>query len=480
MGKCAFLFYVSFAELNSFNKINLMKHFASLFLLIFFSSILFKAQAQQQHFIYIQSEDRQPFAVVLNGKVYSSSDYGYVIVPKLTDGNYNFTVSFPMNKYPDQNFKCVINKKDLGFKLENTTDKGWALENMETQKVLDNSAASSNNAFSSMLSDVVSDSNLTKQNLPVNNSNADTTATSTKIDTSAIAATTNIDTTNVAAVTIDTSNLTTTQSAKSNGFVTDSVAQLQKISETKLDTGTNMVFVDKASADTIKVFVPNNDSINNSAAATSVNDSLINQQKTIASNIPAVQADNNLPKSDSTSTATNESSLQQTDSAATALNKSSSQTTDTTTHTVSNPFYNSTTNQNSNTTTAAPANTNSSVANTNTSVANENLSNPKTTSAVNELCIKMISDEDLEKIKRKMFVQNNDNGMVQTALKYLNNKCLTTDQVKTLGNIFSSDDGRYSLYDALYKNVYDYGNYASLESQIIDPYYKRRFEAMLR
>ena len=92
----------------------------------------------------------------------------------------------------------------------------------------------------------------------------------------------------------------------------------------------------------------------------------------------------------------------------------------------------------------------------------------------------MISDNDLDKIKRKMFVQNNDNDMVQTAVKYLNNKCLTTDQVKTLGNIFSSDDGRYSLYDALYKNVYDYGNYASLESQIIDPYYKRRFKAMLR
>jgi hypothetical protein len=79
-----------------------------------------------------------------------------------------------------------------------------------------------------------------------------------------------------------------------------------------------------------------------------------------------------------------------------------------------------------------------------------------------------------------MFVQDNENEMVQTAVKYLSNKCITTDQVKDLGNIFSSDDGRYSLYDALYKNVYDYGNYANLENQIIDPYYKLRFEAMLK
>ncbi|HYJ63951.1 MAG TPA: DUF4476 domain-containing protein [Parafilimonas sp.] len=441
-----------------------MKHFASVLLLVFFSSIFFKVQAQQQHFIYIQSEDRQPFAVVLNGKVYSSSDYGYVIVPKLTDGDYNFTVSFPMNKYPDQNFKCVINKKDLGFKLENTTDKGWALENMQTQKVLaNNSTASADNAFSSMLSDVVSDSNLTKKNLPVNNSKDDTTATSTNIDTTNVAAVTP-DTNTVAAVTtIDTSNQTTTQSDKSTGIANDSVAQLQKISETKLDTGTNMVFVDKAAADTIKVFVPNDDTSMNNTSVNITSDSAINQPSvTEASNLPAAVPDNNLPKTDSTTT---------------ALNESSSQTTDTTTHAASNPFYKP---SEQNTSTDVPANTNANVANANTSVENENLNKPKATNAVNELCIKMISDNDLDKIKRKMFVQSNDNAMVQTAVKYLGNKCLTTDQVKTLGNIFSSDDGRYSLYDALYKNVYDYGNYASLESQIIDPYYKRRFEAMLK
>ena len=320
-----------------------MKHFASVLLLIFFSSIFFKAQAQQQHFIYIESADKQPFAVVLNGKVYSSSDYGYVIVPKLTDGDYNFTVSFPMNKYPDQNFKCVINKKDLGFKLENSTDKGWALQNMQTQKVLAiNNTASADNAFSNMLSDVVSDSNLANKNLPVNNTKPDTTATSKNIDTSAIAATTNIDTTSVAAATtIDTSNLTTAQSGTNIGSVNDSAAQLQKISETKLDTGTNMVFVDKTAADTIKVFVPN-DSANNTGVANSVNDSLINQQKTTASNTPA-QTDSNVQKTDTTTT---------------ALNQSPSQTTDTATHAVSNPFYNSTTNQNSNTNTVAPTNTN--------------------------------------------------------------------------------------------------------------------------
>ena len=79
-----------------------------------------------------------------------------------------------------------------------------------------------------------------------------------------------------------------------------------------------------------------------------------------------------------------------------------------------------------------------------------------------------------------MFIQDNSNDMIQYAIKFLNKKCITTDQVKTLGNLFSSDDGRYSLYDALYNYVYDYGNYPVLANQIVDPYYKKRFAALLR
>ena len=141
-----------------------MKYLVKLYgLLLFFCISSFVVKAQQKHFIYVQSEDRQPFAVVLNGKVYSSSDYGYVIIPKLEDGDYNFTVSFPMNKFPDQSFACSINKKDAGYFLKNSTN-GWALENMQTQKLIMSgaTAATQQNAFGDMLADVVNDSTLTK------------------------------------------------------------------------------------------------------------------------------------------------------------------------------------------------------------------------------------------------------------------------------------------------------------------------------
>ena len=433
-----------------------MKHLLSVFLLFFFTSIFFKTQAQQKHFIYIESENQQPFAVVMNGKVYSSSDYGYVIVPRLSDGNYSFTVSFPLNKYPDQNFKCVINKKDLGYKLSNT-ENGWVLQNTQTQKVVA-ANTTANNDFTSMLSDVVNDSNLTNKNIVFNNSKPDTVAASpANVDSNnVVSAVTTVDTNAAASSTITQAN---------NNVAADSVAQLQKISETKQDTGTNMVFVDRSSGiDTINVFVPSNDSENNNASTVAANTDSSHQQSSVAEaqNIPANETSSNTQTTDTTST--------------TFLN-SSTENTDTTSHAIENPFYKSnnqnTTTTNNNTNAVTPITTSSPV-------VTENSNQPKTTNAVNELCIKMISDNDLAKLKRKMFVQDNENDMVQTAVKYLSNKCITTDQVKDLGNIFSSDDGRYSLYDALYKNVYDYGNYANLENQIIDPYYKRRFEAMLK
>jgi hypothetical protein len=79
-----------------------------------------------------------------------------------------------------------------------------------------------------------------------------------------------------------------------------------------------------------------------------------------------------------------------------------------------------------------------------------------------------------------MFTHSSDNDMIQYAVKYLDKKCITTEQVKALGRLFSSDDGRYNLYDAMYTHTYDYGNYSSLTNRIIDPYYKKRFAALLR
>ena len=383
-----------------------MKRSAQIIFLFFLCIICNQTNAQQKHFIYIESEDRQAFAVVMNGKVFSSSDYGYIIIPRLSDSTYNFTVSFPMNKFPDQAFKCIINKKDVGYKLQNINNNNWSLQNTQTQKVIKgNSGMPEDNAFTNMLSDVTNDSTLKKKNIPVVSDVINTTTISkTGTDT--------------------TSSLTSVQAPVKTAV--SSNKQIQKISETKLDTGTNLVFVDKSyGIDTIHVFVPS------------------------ASTNTLLQNSNTVDTASNSAINTNSNDIIKPDSSV-ASSK--------------NPFY-------------KPGNNNSS--NT-VSVSSATINKPAINSAVRQDCTNTVSDNDMDKIKRKMFVQNNESNMVQTALRYVNNKCITTDQVKILGNLFSSDDGRYNLYDALYKFAYDYGNYAGLESQMIDPYYKKRFEAMLR
>ena len=413
-----------------------MKHSVKLFALLFFFCVnCFVVKAQQKHFIYVQSEDQQPFAIVLNGKVFSSSDYGYIIIPKLADSDYNFRVSFPMNKFPDQNFTCTINKKDAGFFLKNSSD-GWALQNMQTQKLImnNNAQVAQKNAFGDMLSEVVADSTLNKKNVSAEQPSNATTVVAGGVAGAA---------------------LITADAQANTGSVTDSVAQLEKISESKLDTGTSMLFVDKTQNgnDTISVFIPadaTNTNLATNQPSSSENATGNPQNGTVAVvAVPVINSTQNNIPADSETVSGNDMKIEK----------------DTATSQLSNPFYSP---EKKDAVEGAAA------------VSAATVSVAAVSNAVKQDCANMISDGDMDKLKRKMFVQNNDNDMIQYAVKFLNKKCITTDQVKLLGSLFSSDDGRYTLYDALYNYVYDYGNYPLLANQIVDPYYKKRFAAMLR
>ena len=77
-------------------------------LLMFVSALSVKAQ--QIHFVYLQTENGQPFYVRLNNKVLSSSPAGYIILPELKDGDYHLKVGFPKNEFPEEDFQIAIQK----------------------------------------------------------------------------------------------------------------------------------------------------------------------------------------------------------------------------------------------------------------------------------------------------------------------------------------------------------------------------------
>ena len=122
--------------------------------------------AQQNRYIYIQTENKQPFYVKLDKKVFSSSSSGYVIIPKLRDSSYALALGFPKNEWTEQYVTVKIDKKDEGYIFKNFGNKGWGLFNMQTLAVIMSGSkpaqqisASQNNSdgFSNALSNVVND-----------------------------------------------------------------------------------------------------------------------------------------------------------------------------------------------------------------------------------------------------------------------------------------------------------------------------------
>jgi hypothetical protein len=105
------------------------------FILSFLFVSGFAAKAQQNRFIYLQSDNRQPFYVKLQTQVWSSTASGYLILSKLTEGKYDFKIGFPKNEWPEQTFTCTVGKKDLGYNIKNLS-KGWGLLNMQTGEII--------------------------------------------------------------------------------------------------------------------------------------------------------------------------------------------------------------------------------------------------------------------------------------------------------------------------------------------------------
>lgn len=471
-----------------------MNNMFKLFFAAFFVSTLFYCSpifAQQNHFVYIQSDDKQPFSVNLNGKSYNSSDIGYVIIPKLADGKYQLNVTFPENKFPDQQFYCVVNKNDIGYALKNFKEKGWGLFNLQTLDVTMAGAAvadipkdtSNPNAFGEMLSDVVNDTTLKTAALELQ-------AAEKKKQEQSVIETNNQP---PVAPTLNDSLLAAQKQVVHDSTATapglTNTKTITKIAEYTTDAGTSMEFLDAGSGDTIKIFLPNtsnNETVKQEASSNNATDNSVTTQNnnTADSSISVIEQ-----KPDTTAAIiqgnTTDSSKIATDTKADSSANAQSvtatkeedanpipDTTVTENKQPNNPFYN----KEKKTDTAKEKTVTD---NEQATVQNTETASPSLTGFKQD-CKKMFSDNDLDKVKKKMVSSSNDDKMIQTAKKYFEDKCLTTEQVKSLGALFLTDDARYNFFDAVYKNVYDYSSFASLENQLIDPYYKKRFRAMLK
>jgi hypothetical protein len=397
------------------------------FLFLFVCLLKSKTYTQEEHFIYIQADANQVFNVVVNNKNYTSSDIGYLIIPALLNGNWNVAVSFPEDKTTQLNFPLMINGKDEGFQLKNFGAKGWGLFNLQTMDVVFSGAQISptdqptttvkSKAFGDMLGDVVNDSTLNKSIQKSTPSNASVAANT--VSPTIVQPVANNSPVVEHMLTPNVQPVINTETTVQNLVPAGVSKGMIKARQQSDETGTSVTFVNADDKnDTVNIFIP---AVETSAVTN--NNIIATPQNTLAANAPVP-------------------STTQNNSAETK-----------------NPFYTSSNNA------------------ANTTASNNTIASaPQVTNAS---CSQMADENDLYKLRKKMISQTDANAMIMIAKKQLNGKCVSTDQVKNMGILFLSDESRYDFYEAMYKFTYDPANYNTLQSQLIDDYYKRRFQSLL-
>ncbi len=432
-----------------------MKKIVFVRLFVFMVGVIIATKVSAQHFIVIQSDEKQPFTAQINGISFNSAKNGNLRISDVAAGNYNLIISFTGNKYPPQNFTCTIDKNDETYALRNLKE-GWVLKNIKNNQVIRPSNALAQgttenpeppviNVFAQMLAQVVNDPDLLKPTVWVINTHV------------------NILDSNV------NENAALGQTDDTVPYQ-PSTAGVIKASETPVKEGTEMVFVDfnSTGGDTIHVIIPSTENAGSSGDSSvspqankvtgevNNNDTSLSKQTlpvtdTVAANM------NNIPIVNKKADVVNNTSL----AVDTPGNKQ-----------YSNPFF-------SQADGSKKSVDNSSVTQDSTSTI-QPLSDNTLKAMVKEDCKKMMTDADQEKLKHRIYLETDVTKAIAQTKKFLDGRCINTAQVKELASFFLSDDDRFNFLQAVYPFVYDYGNFGSLASYMIDNKYKVLFRAMLK
>lgn len=437
----------------------------SLLCVLLFTIPTLSAIAQKTFFIYLQTDNMNPFYVKMGDKIYSSSTSGYLILSNLSESTYHLTVGFPSNS-SESKFAISMDGKDKGFLIKNLQS-GRSLFNLQTLSLIneqkDHSADDTvsyqkrNDDFASILSKAANDTSLlyaaVKKEEPfpkdqsvareIHPQNIQQKAEDTKaIITSADGKDTMLATVHQATATglkaQDTSAIVQTKSeniqaaktqitqpestgtkqalSKTDTITTNSIAQakaatfkrsnIKKHSESSTSEGFGLVYYDEyeEGADTVRLIIPN-------------------PKFTIKSaDTDTIQSNQLLKREEVKSTESNTQIAVKDD----IVDRQSAKV-----------------------------------------------------SALAKNCTAVATDNDFFKLRKTMAAKETDEVMIQEAKKTFRTKCFTTEQIKNLSTLFLTSAGKYQFFDAAYLHVTDPQHFSSLESEIRDDYYRKRFKALV-
>ncbi len=458
-------------------------------IIIFFVATSFFAKAQQIHFVYLQTENGQPFYVKLDNKVTSSSSAGYLILPKLSEGDYNISVGFPKKEFPEESFQISVDSDNKGFLLKNFGEKGWGLFNLQSfALVMGNNSNNSqvalknleDDSFSKMLATVVKDSSILVKNsagqvtpsaetvsvdaatkIPeVATKSAETKAK--KGDTLAAIGNTEQKIADTATTAEDTVELA---SQNTGPLVVSTISRtLQK----KNADGIEMVYIDRDenTADTIRLFIPADASM---GKAHEESKEVVKEE--IAKEI--LVSDTAAKLLQNTAIQQNEDSLKSV-AADVSKNIIASDNKDSIITGIKNK-------KNSDSNNLKPLATIDITGEEIKNQSNPGNEIPKVvnSSSTNSDCKEFASNDDFIKLRKKLAGENNKEEMIKLVKKFFRLQCYSTEQIKNLSFLFLSDEGKYQFFEAAYPFTSDSSQYHVLQSQLKDPFYVNKFKAMI-
>ena len=404
-------------------------------LIAFFVVIALAGQSQRQYYVFVESENSQPFYVRLGEAIHNSSGVGHVIVSQLIDSTYTFEIGFPKDQYPSNQFVIRINKKDHGYQLKNLTGKGWVLFDYQTAELLypvkkegiaqsGYSLVKKEDGFARLLSEVVNDTSVLYS--IVYEKPIEPVVKKEKVVAQDTA--------------LKKEDVVTKQNTEPLKEV-PALVGVSLIGQKQSDSGRQMTFKDDK--DSVSIFIPVEQEVQKQTAAPQDDDKKkqsetdnkkenSNQPNNIKQEavavVPIVTADSVLKKSEPAV------SKEAIDSSHKVVQE---KTVDT-------------------------------------------ASQQKKLVLLNSDCKAIAWDNDVDKLRIKMLGEKDVDNKITLARKIFKTKCFSASQIKGLTELFVTDQDKYKFLDAAYPFVVDTDNFKQLSYLLSDDYYVKRFRTMVR
>lgn len=424
--------------------------------------------AQKVYFIYLQTEDQSPFYVRMGDKIYSSATSGYLILPNLTDSTYYLSLGYAKSSEPEMKFSVAISQGDRGFLIKKFDD-GPALFDFEEMSVVKASSATKDNMayttktdnFSNLLSKAAGDPSLVKVAVSMKEESAQAQPEKKKeeggkneepqkSETTPVEKPATVNHTVAPADSVVTAKAAVEQQA-------DPQIEAKPLVEAKIDTTAQQNLAEQPAP---------------ASQQNNVKEEVTAQQK-------AYKPSKIIRRSESSTTegfgvVYYDKYDGHADTIRILIPSSKVKLASENESKPSSDFM------------LTREKVDSVVADKKAVVEKNTMPRTSTTpSAVDKIaespfaCNNIASEKDFLKLRKKMVSKESDEDMIEEAKKEFKSKCYSVEQIKYLGGLFLTSAGRYQFFDAAYRHVSDPKNFASLQSELSDDYYIRRFKALI-